>query len=82
MLIGRPLEKMSAVEKTPEKEEGESKGEGAGEGAPGGGEAKVELSDEDKEVKGRVFPEGKPPKEVMRLIDSGVRPTEYACLQR
>ena len=54
-----------------EEEEGESKGEGAGEGAPGGGEAKVELNDEDKEVKGRVFPEGKPPKEVMRWIDGG-----------
>ena len=54
-----------------EEEEGESKGEGAGEGAPDGGEAKVELSDEDKEVKGRVFPEGKPPKEVMRWIDGG-----------
>ena len=65
-----------------EEEEGESKGEGAGEGAPDGGEAKVELSDEDKEVKGRVFPEGKPPKEVAwwedaTVLPEGIDPVDY-----
>ena len=40
----------------------------------GGACSKTKMSDEDKEVKARVLPGGKPPKKVMRWIDGGPGP--------